>query len=166
MDPDELAHQHWTHAQIASGIERVVAQWPYVVTIDLDGVRVALMHYALAGTEGEFAPLVRDTRVGDLDAQFETVDAEAVVFGHLHSSVDVQGRRRYIRPGSLGCHDRPLAPYAILAAHQGELGVTYRAVPYGDAALFEALERRQVPARAFIREVFLRREAPNWPWPY
>lgn len=164
MEAEEQAHQRWTHAQISPQAKACMAQWPYRIDLDLGGVRVALLHYALAqeqiaSSPRGFAPLVYDAQAGDLDALFAGVEAEAVIFGHLHSSLDGQGQRRYLRPGALGCHERPLARYLLLSGHPGRLEVSHRAAPYEDAALFAALESRQVPAREFIRRVFLRRDA-------
>lgn len=164
MDAEELAHQRWTHTQVSPEAQVQMARWPYRMDVDLGGVRVALLHYPLAEEQSTcsppaFAPLIHDAQARDLDALFAGVEAEVVTFGHLHSSLDLHGRRLYLRPGSLGCHYRPLARYLLLSGDQGRLEVRHRAAPYEDATLFAALESRQVPAREFIRRVFLRRDA-------
>jgi hypothetical protein len=92
-----------------------------------------------------------------MDALFAQYQADVMFYGHEHTACDVSGRARYINPGSLGCHDQAVARFIVLTCEKGRYELQKHAVPYDDAPLFDDLEKRRVPARAFIRQVFFRR---------
>jgi putative phosphoesterase len=157
LSDDELAHQRWLHAQLNPALRPVVARWPYVIHAEWEGVRVALMHYPPAGEPGAFAPFVQERTACAMDALFTDYRADVVFFGHDHTASDVGGRARYINPGSLGCYDSAVARFVTLTCESGRYTLHKHAVPYDDALLFADLEKRQVPARAFIRQAFFKR---------
>lgn len=154
--PEELAHQHWVHGQLDAALRPAVAAWPVVARESPDGVGVALLHYAPTGAPGTFAPIVLDPRAEDLDLLFAPYVSQLLFYGHHHPFSDLTGRARYINPGALGCHSVPLARYALLETRpDGRYTLEHRAVPYDAVPLLADMERRQVPARDFIRQVFL-----------
>jgi hypothetical protein len=79
--------------------------------------------------------------------------------GHSHCRSDVQGRARYVNPGSLGCFSEAFARFAVLdVASDGTCVLTGHAVPYDDTNLLCEYERRQVPERdLIIRRLLWRR---------
>ncbi len=155
MDASEHEHQLWTHAQLGPTWRATVAQWPDRLVLDW-GSRLLLTHYARRAGGG-FADVLRQPSVAALDALFAD-EAEWVLFGHAHAACDLQGQRRYLCPGSLGCHNRASARYLLLWIEDGQVRVEPRQVEYDDAPLLAALEDRRVPAREFIRNVFFRRD--------
>jgi len=66
----------------------------------------------------------------------------------------MQGRARYINPGSLGCTPTAEARYCRLDLADGEWTIEQCRVPYDDSALYSAFEARAVPERAFIYRAF------------
>ena len=158
MDAGELAHQRWVHARLDPGLRAVVAEWPYLLQVEFEGVHVALMHYEPAPQPrmpgGEFASVVRDPGPEDLDRVFGHYGADVVFFGHTHHAADVVGQARYVDLGSLGCHTEALARYVVLECQGGRYTLEHRAAPYDDGPLFRDFEARQVPARAFLYKAF------------
>lgn len=71
----------------------------------------------------------------------------------IHTS-DVEGRVRYVNPGSLGCYDKAVARYCIVEFRQGGYTLAHRSVPYDDVELLEGFERSDVPDRHFIYRAF------------
>lgn len=157
MSDGEVAHQHWTHARLDPALKNVIAQWPWAIAEEWEGVRVALMHYAPANTPGEFAPTVHRPAAPDADHIFSAYHADLVIYGHTHVAWDVAGQARYVNPGSLGCHTEAVARFVVLSCEKARYTLEYRAVPYDDTSLFHDLEARHVPEREFIRRVFFRR---------
>ena len=154
---DELAHQTWTHEQLDPGLRPVVAKWPWEVSRRIGGQTALFTHYGRTA-DGSFAPPGRDTTVGDLDAMFRESAADVVLFGHDHEALEAVGSRWYVNPGSAGCHVRAEARAVIIEQHGDDpIRIRHLAVPYDDTSVFEDLERRDVPARDFIRSAFLRR---------
>jgi len=154
MSDGEVEHQHWTNKQLGAEVRQAMASWPYLLEREIEGVRTALMHYALEPSGRKFRPIVRGPGVADLDRLFEAHEAEVVFYGHDHRVADVQGRARYVNPGSLGCQATPVACYCLVEFRAGRCQVQSRAVAYDDTTLFRAFEQRRVPDRAFLYQAF------------
>jgi predicted phosphodiesterase len=159
MGKGELAHQRWVRAQLDPALRPVVAQWPWAIEEDIEGVPVAFVHYALDETGRGFAEPVLEPEPAALDRLFRPRRARLVFYGHLHYpspfTPDIIGRARYVNPGALGCSPEPLARYALLEVdHDGACRLAFRAAPYDPGPLFAAFAEREVPERAFIMATF------------
>ena len=154
MSDGEVAHQHWVHSCLDPSLRAIVAQWPYVIQEEFEGVRLTFLHYALADTAEGFVPILRDPTSDDLDTIFARYQADVVFYGHIHRASDMVGQARYVNPGALGCHKKPVARFAVLECARGEYRLEKRAVPYDDAPLFAEFEKRRVPDREFIYQAF------------
>jgi hypothetical protein len=158
MSPGEVEHQLWTHRQIDPRLRAVVAEWPYRLHYDFDGIPTTFVHYPLDSSGQKFAPFMKEPTAGDLDRAFALFapDASSLNFyGHNHHFSDLEGQARYVNPGSLGCAPEPLARYALVDYQRGNYRLENRAVPYDDGELFRAFEDRRVPERAFIYRALL-----------
>jgi putative phosphoesterase len=157
MSEGELEHQHWTHAQLSQAQREAVRAWPYELRMRLGTSTVAFIHYGRLA-DGEF-DYVKEPTGADFDRLFSQVPADLVVFGHDHRPFDLSFQdRRFLSPGSCGCHDRAEARTLVLSAGtSGVAEVQTLAVPYDDAALFADFGRRGVPERDFIRRTFITR---------
>jgi predicted phosphodiesterase len=154
MSDGEVAHQHWVHSRLDPSLRSTIAQWPYVIQEEFEGVRLAFMHYAPADTVVGFAPILRDPTADALDELFARYEADIVFYGHTHRASDVVGQARYVDLGSLGCYKEPVARFVVLECAKGAYTLEKRAVPYDDERLFATFEQRQVPERDFIYRAF------------
>ena len=77
-----------------------------------------------------------------------------IFYGHHHPYSDLQGRARYLNPGSLGCYQQAVARYCLVDIGPEGWSVTHHSVSYDDRALYLAFEGRGVPERAFIYRAF------------
>ena len=154
MSDGEVQHQHWTHERLDPQMRSMLAEWPYVSEHDFEGVKTAFVHYGLDPSEQGFQPVIRDATAADLDRMFAVHDAELIFYGHDHRKSDVEGRVRYVNTGSLGCYSQAIARYCVVEFHRGQYRVEHRGVPYNDAELLRAFERRSVPDRKFIYRTF------------
>ena len=77
-----------------------------------------------------------------------------IFYGHNHAFSDVQGRGRYINPGSVGCQKEAVARYVVADFAGGKYNLAYRDVVYDDTAFAKAFEVRTVPERNFICSAF------------
>jgi predicted phosphodiesterase len=158
MSDGEVEHQHWTHAQLDPGLRAVVARWPYRIVQDFAGTEATFVHYPLTASGEHFTDLIRNPAASDMDglfAQYPSERSSLFFYGHNHNFSDLQGRARYVNPGSLGCAAGPVARYAVVEFDRGGYRLEHRSVPYDDRELFDAFERRQVPERHFIYRAFL-----------
>lgn len=159
MPRDERAHQQWVHAQLDPAAKEVVATWPYASSLRVEGVRLDFLHYPLSES-GRFRAPIDLSSPEVADSLFGLRASTLVFFGHDHRAWNVHGATtRYVNPGAIGCSAEPVARFALVEVKQGgAYTLTLHAEPYDPAPLFEALERRAVPARDFIRRTFLPRD--------
>jgi predicted phosphodiesterase len=171
MSEVEWRHQQWMHAQLGTGHQEAVAQWPLQVRTEIEGVGVLLAHYGLQKDGRTWQDIVRQPQPEDLDQVFALAEevsrpisshmtardcqVDLVFFGHDHAGSDLLGRRHYVNPGSLGCQRTATAPYCLVEfAGDGSYAVRHRLVSYDDGELHAAFEDRQVPERGFIYRTF------------
>jgi predicted phosphodiesterase len=158
MSDGEVIHQRWVHAMLDPALRAVVGAWPYAIEEEWAGSRCVFVHYGLTASGRDFAPVIPKPSPAALDALFVPHHGALVFYGHDHAASDLQGRGRYINPGSLGCFTAPLARFVILAlGSQGAHTLTHHSVPCDDAALLRAFAERDVPEREFIQRVFFSR---------
>jgi len=154
MSDGELHHQRWTHAQLNPHLRPVLAQWPHVLEVGFEGVRAAFLHYGLVPSGRDFVPIIKHATLSHMDQVFLCHDAALIFYGHDHAASDMEGRARYVNPGSLGCYDRAMARYCFVEFHRGWFSVAHHSVSYDDADVFTAFERHRVPDRHFIYQAF------------
>jgi predicted phosphodiesterase len=164
MGDGEVEHQHWTHRQIDPALRAILAQWPYRLHYDFDGIPTAFVHYPLEDSGRTFAPFMKNPTAADLDKAFALFAPDASVlnfYGHNHHFSDFDGQARYVNPGSLGCAPVPIARYTLVEYLRGTYHLEHRVVRYDDGELLKAFEQRRVPERAFIYRMFFGGRFPN-----
>lgn len=156
QDDDELMHQHWTHSRLDQAQRDFIRGLPWASTETLAGVRLTVVHCALAPdgrTLRDVSPRWADADILDL---FADTPGDLVCFGHLHERRFNRAYhgRHFLNPGSAGCGHRSEAPYAIVDIAGGRFTVEERIVPYDRGALLARYDELEIPARDFIRKVF------------
>jgi predicted phosphodiesterase len=160
MSDGEAAHHRWVREQIDPALRAVVAEWPFAVDEAWHGLPVTFTHYARDQSGTEFAEIIPAPVAVDLDQMFPDNGAALIFYGHNHLPSDVQGKARYVNPGSLGCSSEPHARFAILEIDRdGEYTVQQHVVPYDPTELFRQFEERQVPERDFILGAIFRQQS-------
>jgi putative phosphoesterase len=109
---DELGTGTPVHAVLGNNDDATLADLPERLELDLDGVRVAMVHDSGA----------RQGRGGRMRRWFP--DADVVVFGHSHDPVDAEGTagQRLFNPGSpTQCRRQPQPSFGLLEVHDGRL---------------------------------------------
>lgn len=155
MSAGEYQHQLWTHLQVDPQLRIVLAEWPYVIEQEFEGISTTFLHYELNETGDDFMRVIPDPAASDLDRLFYHYQSQLLFFGHDHCTSDLQGRMRYTNPGSVGCSAQAVARYVMADFSKGSLTIEHRQVPYDDAELYREFEKRQVPEREFIYQTFL-----------
>jgi len=112
MSLGEVDHHAWVQSALGPSLRAAVAHWPWTFALEdgSGGVRVALLHYPLDAEGRDFASFVAEPSAAALDPIFISYQADLVFYGHNHAASDVQGRARYVNPGSLGCDTAPRYP--------------------------------------------------------
>ncbi|MCM3733985.1 metallophosphoesterase family protein [Fictibacillus nanhaiensis] len=86
---------------------------------------------------------------------FYEAQNDFIGFGHHHILHDFKSERtHFVNPGSLGCHSVAEARYALVYCSEWKIRVEFKSVPYARTRLFKAYKELNVPAAAFLMEVF------------
>ncbi len=157
---DELEHHRWMHAQLSDADRALLQSWPYERQMELGGRTITVVHYARDDADGFMKVGEARLSAEGLSTMYSSIPGDIVLFGHDHRFYDTTvGGRRFINPGSAGCHDRAEARATILTETDGgKLTVEHIAVPYDDSELIADFARLGVPMRDFILQVLIRRE--------
>ena len=157
LSEGEAEHQRWTRRQLSEAQLDILRSWPYELSRRCGTTTVACLHYARK-RDGGFDHVAKPTE-DDLLRLYRPLDGGVVVFGHDHHECDVTvAGRRFLNPGSVGCHDKAEARALIIASADDALSVEKVTVPYDDTAVLMDFEDRQVPEREFILRTFIRRQ--------
>jgi predicted phosphodiesterase len=154
MSDGEVEHQHWTHSQLGAEIRATMATWPYSLEIEDSSIKATFIHYPLDESGRDFIPTLIPPIATRWDAAFSSSDSSIIFCGHDHSPFDIEGRRRYINPGALGCSRDGIARYCLLEISPTGFTVQHFKASYDRATVFKALEDRNVPERYFIERFF------------
>jgi predicted phosphodiesterase len=158
MHPDEAAHQKWVHAQIGKGFHEAVQQWPFALTLDAsNGQRLTFVHYALNDQANWFRSFVKNPNGTEIENLFRETKGDIIFYGHDHRPFDYQGNKRYLNLGSAGCFNQPKVRLAVVDCNQDAVKIRKLEIEYDDEGLMEEFDRRNVPAKAFIRKTFITR---------
>ena len=85
---------------------------------------------------------------------FSKYHAELIFFGHSHTLLEIYNNRLYVNPGSVGCHKEPVALFSVIDIKDKEIDTHNYQVEYSKEILFDALDKRQIPEREFIKKIF------------
>ncbi|WP_058302786.1 metallophosphoesterase family protein [Gorillibacterium timonense] len=154
-------HHKWIADRMDPSFRRRLEQLPRTILRTLEGTSFRFTHYSLvkgkerAPIAGEpFAPIVKPTRE-NLEALFKDSREDVICFGHDHPLLCLRGGKAvYLNPGSLGCGEKPSAPYAIVEVGKGSVDIRLEEADYDKADFLRSYERLKVPDREFILQVF------------
>ena len=155
MSDGEVVHQQWVHAQLNDRHRTAIEGWPFVLEGEVEGVRLATMHYPPADTLSGFVDTIHRPSAEELDRLFCDYLADVICYGHTHVAWQRAGQdTTYVNPGALGCDPEPLARFVTVECRAGEYTLENHAVPYDDEPLYRAFEERSVPEREFLYRAF------------
>ena len=158
MSDDEVDHHKWVHLQLGEVYKSKVQSWPFTVQLEL-GVdkTVTFQHYGLNKQRNWFKSFIKDPIATDMDQLFDGIITDFVFYGHHHEASDLTGMCRYVNLGSAGCYDKPEVRLGILELINNDLQLQKYSIPYEDNGLMQEYDKRTVPARHFIKKVFITR---------
>jgi predicted phosphodiesterase len=154
MSDGEVQHQLWTHQQLGKQRKSIISQWPMILEEVMDGSKTIFLHYGLTSSGNDFIGILHNPSGSDMDKIFGEQKGKIVFFGHDHVASDINGKARYINPGSLGCCPTAIARYTIATYEDGNVDIQHHSVAYDDRELFKTFEKRAVPEKEFIYKAF------------
>lgn len=158
MSDEEVAHQKWTHQQIGESNRHLAQDWKFVRELTLENGRsITFQHYGYDEKTNWFKSFIKNPQRDDLDQLFEGNRSDLVFYGHNHEPNDTTGNCRYVNVGSAGCYTKSAVRLGVLDVSHESLNLEKFSIHYDDNGLMEEFERRNVPARTFIKRNFLSR---------
>ena len=157
MSEGEIRHQKWTHSLLNGDYKNRISTFPCRIDEQFHKTKISFVHCPVKGDQnGEFTSFfdLRNKTAEELDDLYSNFDADIIVYGHTHIFSDIQGKKRYINPGSVGCHEGPEAFYLIITIFDDHYEVEHRRIQYDKAILIKKMEQLQVPDRELIIKAF------------
>lgn len=155
------AHHEWIAAKIDHRYVSLLGRLPRTLVRNIEGRSVLFTHYHLradkrrAAISDEPFHAVVAPELAAVEELFRDTSQELICFGHHHPVHCFQGRRAtYLNPGSLGCNDQSVAPYAVVEIGKRTLNIELREAEYDRTAFLASYEVLRVPDRELILKVF------------
>lgn len=159
MSDEEVEHQLWVHDQIDKKYKEKMREWKFVRKLQITKTqKITFLHYGYDPHTNWFKGFIKEPNRDQLNKLFEDIKADVIFYGHYHEDSDIQGDSRYVNLGSAGCYDKAEVRLGILESNQDELHLKKVVEKYNDGSLMQDFEKRQVPARAFIKNNFITRK--------
>jgi putative phosphoesterase len=151
----EREHHKWIASRIDHKFLRQLKEMPSSLTETYNGKNLHFTHYHL-NNQGNFMEVDYEPTEEKLDQIYNPSDADIICFGHHHVIHHFKTKNRlYLNPGSLGCSQRPFAPYMILTiGENGEININFLEVPYNNKEFLLGYKRLNVPDFEYILKVF------------
>ncbi len=136
----------WTNQNTSSDNKLFLRQLPSDIPLQLDGLRVRLVH----GSPRKINEyLFADRPDATLERLLDMAEAEVLVCGHTHIPYHrtLPSGRHVVNAGSVGKpkDGNPQACYVVLEANNRDLTVTFRRVPYDVERAARAIESSAMP---------------------
>jgi len=159
MSDEEFLHHKWTHSQLNDEIKDKVSEFPLRIDEKFYQTKISFVHcpfYYEQSANFTYFKDLRNKTADELDVLCSDLDADIIAYGHTHIFSDLQGKKRYINPGSVGCHEGSEAYYSIITLLKDRYELEHRRIAYDKAELIEKMEKRNVPDRELIIKAFFR----------
>jgi len=155
MSSGELAQHKWESRLLSKSSLDFIASLPLSQILEIMGYKIHVTHFGIK-ENNDYVRLPKFGEIGDMQKIFGSIDADVILHGHNHMVYDIQGKSRYINPGSLGCpaEDRDIARAGIL--HIDEQGISFEnvRVKYDVIKTLEDMDSFDYPAKDFIKKIF------------
>ena len=159
-------HKQQVFATMSDSQRQIVKKFPLYVTRNCGKSTIAFTHYAFKPQwkgmdEFPFMPIETEPTADKFDEIFAGLDSlnvDAVFFGHKHEPCDIMGKRLYVDVGSVGCHPAPFARAVIIDYDDSDWSYRRVAVPYDMDATHRAMSDHTVSGEQLYNFYFLRKK--------
>lgn len=155
MDIDEMYHHKWEHSKLSDSSITFLNKLPYIKTLETDGKKIAVMHYAL-DMKNNYVKCGCTPTPNYLDKIFYNVNADIIIYGHEHNKNICCSNKTYINVGSLGCpgRDKNIARYGILELTNNNINIYAKEIKYNSKAVVDKINELNYPASNEIKTFF------------
>ena len=148
-----IEHQNQANSFLSQNVKEKIKEFPYIIYKTFEKVTVTFLHYGMKENK-DFVDIIQNPSATDLNGIFKNINSEIIFYGHNHSSSDVQGKARYINPGSLGCSEDEFARYIVFEVDKNGYTVEPCKIEYDKRLLFKAFEEMKIVGREQIAKYY------------
>jgi putative phosphoesterase len=154
-------HHQWIADRMDKSFIPKLEQLPRIIKIVIENLSILFIHYHIENSKmnehiskDPFNRIV-EPNLENLEALFNNFSEDLICFGHHHPIHYSKGdKTTYLNPSSLGCNNKPKAPYAIVNVKSNNIDISLEETPYDNSKFLLSYEQFQVPDRDFILKVF------------
>lgn len=154
-------HHQWLLDRMDKYFIQKLDQLPRTIKRNIEGCSILFIHYQIEYnkinehiSKDPFSSIVNPS-IENLESLYNDKNEDLICFGHHHPLHYFIGHNTiYLNPGSLGCNDKPTAPYAIVTIKNNKIKVNIKEVPYDNSSFLKSYHKLRVPERDFILKVF------------
>lgn len=154
-------HHQWLLDRLDKSFIPKLEKLPRTIRQNINNHSILFVHYQIKHgqindhiSKDPFSSIVSPS-VENLETLFAENEEDLICFGHHHPIHYYFGEKSiYLNPGSLGCNDKPIAPYALIDITKGGLVINLEKIRYDNSSFLESYHKLQVPEREFILKVF------------
>ncbi|WEG10796.1 metallophosphoesterase family protein [Pullulanibacillus sp. KACC 23026] len=154
-----LKHHEWVAKHLDTQFVPYLENLPRQITTTFGSSDALITHYhylneKLPIDQDPFSPIV-DPTFDNIKQLFSDNQEPFITFGHHHPVHYFHSLSNWwVNPGSLGCHVKAEARYALIHIYNEGLIVNLHAVPYDRDTWLKQYEQYKVPDREFILKAF------------
>ena len=152
---EERDHHYWVAQNMNKKFIPFLRQMPKKLEHKINGKKFLFLHYHL-NEEHQFLDIETNPSARKLDDLYKNEDADIVCFGHHHALHHFKGNERmYLNPGALGCHNKPIATYAMISVKaDGCVDCIVKEIGYDNREFLLNYNKYDVPAKDTILSIF------------
>ena len=156
-----LKHHEWIVSHLDKTYIPYLKKLPRQINTQFGNKDALIVHYHYQRdrqdqhiSQDPFSPIV-DPQLETIQTLFADCPDYFITFGHHHPVHYFHTPEKWwVNPGSLGCHVKSEARYALVHITDEGLICNLHAVPYDRDSWLTLYEKRKVPDREFILKVF------------
>lgn len=154
-------HHQWILGRLDESFIPKLEKLQRTIKENIEGHSILFTHYQIKSSyinepisKDPFSSIVTPS-IENLEKLFRDNNENLICFGHHHPLHYFIGDKTiYLNPGSLGCNNRPTAPYAIITFSKEAIEIKLEETTYDNTSFLESYHKLQVPERDFILKVF------------
>ncbi|WP_335872846.1 metallophosphoesterase family protein [Bacillus sp. 2205SS5-2] len=155
-----LVHHQWIAENIHPSYLTYLKNLPRQIRFTIGGKSTLLTHYGYNFSKMN-APVSADPLANilhptleNMEILFQHNEEEIILFGHHHPQHLFEGGSMFINPGSLGCHNKSTARYAIIEKKHQHIYVNMKAIWYDRSEFLKSYHSLVVPQSDVILPIF------------
>jgi len=157
ISDNELNHHKWTKRLLTQSNIDYLEKLDYEKTINLAGINISFLHFFRENNRiSEYNVFEKGIDNNNFDELFQN-ENDVIIFGHLHSNIEIVQNKKYISFGSSGCTGKYCRnkSIGIIETKGNALIFEQIQLEWDQDIVRKELTNKKVPDRELISAIFL-----------